>query len=323
LESHGQIVPKLEGAAETGDYLTADIQFLRPDDTPLKEVKEVQFRLMPELRFQDGSISDTSALVGARPGDTRQLEAKLGSSVADHTLRGMTTPVLFRVNDLKHVRLPEINQTLLDRINVDSIDDLRTALRESLERRIRTEQRQAMRRQIVDQLLQQTPFELPSDLVSREEKSTIGRLVAQLKREGKSDNDIRAHEAQIRANAHETTLRSLKELLLLTRIADHEGIKVEEDDLALEIEAIAGRTGESLRRIRSRVEKEGGTDSLATQILEWKVINRIIEQSAIEDVEVTIDPEGMIETLNIAASAPAEESLGVESDNPQAEYPDV
>ena len=86
-------------------------------------------------------------------------------------------------------------------------------MRETLKRRIRTEQRQAMRRQILDQLLRQTPFELPTDLVSREEKGTISRLVAQLKREGMSDNEIRASEAQIRANAHETTLRSLKELL--------------------------------------------------------------------------------------------------------------
>ena len=146
---------------------------------------------------------------------------------------------------------------------------------QTLERRIRTEQRQAIRRQILDQLLHQTPFELPADLVSREEKSTISRLVAQLKRDGMSDDDIRAHEAQIRANAHETTLRSLKELLLLSKIADVEGIKVDDEDLALEIEAMAARTGESVRRIRSRVEKEGGTDSLATQLLEQKVIDRI------------------------------------------------
>ena len=73
-----------------------------------------------------------------------------------------------------------------------------------------------------------------------------------------SDDDIRAREAQIRANAHETTLRSLKELLLLSKIADAEGIKVNDDDLLLEIEAMAARTGESVRRIRSRVEKEGG-----------------------------------------------------------------
>ena len=49
----------------------------------MSEFKEVQFRLQPEIRFQDGAIPDASPLVGAKPGDTRELEAKLGSAVVD------------------------------------------------------------------------------------------------------------------------------------------------------------------------------------------------------------------------------------------------
>jgi trigger factor len=319
LEGHGQIVPKLTGAADRGDYITADLTFNSADGKVLNEHKEVQFRLRPEIRFQDGAIADTSPLVGAKPGETRELEAKLGSVVVDPSLRGATAKVSVNVIDLKCVRLPESNQAFLDSINVDSIQTLRQAVRETLERRIRTEQRQAVRGQLLDQLLRQTPFQLPSDLVSREERTTISRLVVQLKREGMSDDNIRAHEAQIRANAHETTLRSLKELLLLSKIADAEGLKVEDEDLVLEIEAMAERTGESARRIRARVEKEGGADSLATQILERKVIDRIVESSAIEDVEVTIDPEGRVETLDITATAPAGESGSGENDSPTLE----
>jgi trigger factor len=305
LEGHGQIVPKLEGAAELGDYLTADVAFVRTDGQPLNKFKEIQFRLQPEIRFQDGAIVDSSALLGAKPGDSREVEAKLGTAVVDPTMRGATTTVRFQVIDLKRLRLPELNQAFLDTINVESQESLRDAVRATLERRLRTEQRQAMSRQLLDQLLHHTPFELPSELVSREEKTTISRLVTQLKREGMSDDDIRAHEAQIRANAHETTLRSLKELLLLSKIADVEKIQVDDDDLALEIDAMAARTGESVRRIRSRVEKEGGADSLGTQLLERKVIDRILENCKIEDVPVEIEPEGRVETLDIAATAPA------------------
>ena len=65
---------------------------------------------------------------------------------------------------------------------------------------------------------------------------------------------------------------------------------------------MAARTGESVRRIRSRVEKEGGPDSLVTQLLERKVIDRILEGCQIEDVQVEIEPEGRVETLDIAAT---------------------
>ncbi len=238
------------------------------------------------------------ALEGAKPGETREAEAKLGTAVDDPALRAAKIRVQVRVNDLKRLRLPELNQSFLDSINFESVDKLRRAVRENLERRIRSEQRQAIRRQILDILLYQTPFELPAELVMNEEKSTISKLVAQLKREGMSDNEIRASEAQIRANAHESTLRSLKEFLLLAKIAEAEGIKVEDEELELEIEAIADRTDESVRRVRARVEKEGGTDSLASQILERKVIDRILEHTAIEDSPTKLERPDDVETLD-------------------------
>jgi trigger factor len=311
VERHGQIVPKLEGSVEIGDYITADMVFLRTDGRPINEVKEIQFRLQPELRFQNGTIPDIgSKLVGARPGDTREVEGRLGSAVADPSLRGASISVQIKVNDLKHTRLPEVNQAFINSIGFDSIEELREAVRDALNRRVASDQRQAIRRQVLDFLLKEAPFDLPTDLVLREEKSTINRLVAQLKQEGMSDSQIRASEAQIRANAHESTLRSLKEFLLLVKIADAEGIKVEEDDIALEIEAIAERTDESVRRVRARLEKEGGADSLMTQILERRVIDRILEDAVIEDLAVKTEPVREVETLDHTASSAEEQEPG-------------
>jgi trigger factor len=305
LERHGQIVPKLDAAAELGDYLTADLVFLRPNGTVLNEVKEIQFRLQPELRFQDGAIPNLGAvLTGVRPGETRQVEAKMGTAAADPDLRGKTIAVQVRVQDLKQVRLPEINQAFLNSIEFDSLDELRQAVHEALQRRLQTQQRQALRDQILEELLRQTPFELPTDLVAREESNTIRRLVMELRQGGMSDNEIRAREAQIRANAQESTQRSLKELLLLAKIAEAENIKVEDEDLNVEIEAIAERTNESPRRIRARLEKEGMSDNLLTQILERKVLDRILEQSTIEDQQVAVEvPEARVETLDHTAAS--------------------
>jgi trigger factor len=309
LERHGQVVPKLEGAAELGDYLTADLVFYRPDGSVLNEAKETQFRLQAELRFRDGAIANLGAvLTGVRPGETRRVEARLGSAASEPALRGATIPVQVRVHDLKQLRLPELNQAFLDSIEFDSLDQLREAVHDALKRRLQAQQFQVLRQQILDELLRQTPFELPTDLVSREEANTIRRLVLELRQEGFSDEEIRAREAQIRANAHESTLRSLQEFLLLAKIADAEGIQVADEDVALEIEAIAERSGESPRRVRARLEKERTGDHLATQILERKVLERILQQSTIEDVVVATDePEGRVETLDQSAAAAAEE----------------
>jgi trigger factor len=306
LERYSEIVPKLEGAAKIGDFLTADLIFHRPDGSPLNQVKEIQFRLQPELRFQDGTIPGIgAALEGVKPGETRVVEARLGSSVDDPSLRNQTVKVDVQVNDLKQIRLPEINPAFLDSIGFDSLDDLRGAVHQALERRTESQQKQAVRRQVLDALIAATPFDLPADLVSRQEKSTTGRLVMELRQEGFSDADIRAREAEIRANAHEMTLRSLKEFFVLAKVAEAEGIKVEQEDLDLEIEALAEKSDESVRRVRARIEKEGLGDAMATQILERKALDHILKSVEIEDVALD-EPETAIETLDQSAAPPSD-----------------
>jgi trigger factor len=302
LERYAQLVPKLEGGAEQGDFVTADLRF-EDEGKALNEAKEVQFRLQPELRFQDGSVPDVGkALAGVKPGESRVSEARIGSGSPDPNLRGKTIKVTFQVNDLKQLRLPEVNTAFLHSVGFDSEEDLRKALREVLERRLASQQRQAIRHDVMTKLIEETPFDLPPDLVARQEKSTLRRLVHELQQEGLDESAIRAREAEIRANAHESTLRSLKEFFVLAKIAEAEGIKVEDDDLDEEIELIAARTDESARRVRARVEKEGLADALASQILERKTLDRILEFVKFE--EVPLEEQGPVETLDQTA-APA------------------
>lgn len=313
LERYARIVPKLEGGAEIGDYVTADLTFLREDGSTINEVKEIQFRLQPELRFQDGRISKMGdALKGAKPEEVREAEAELGTSIADPTLRGKTVKVKAAVHDLKKVELPEVDHAFLESIGFESVDELREAVRDALVRRVEAQQRQAVRRQVLDALIEATPFELPADLVSRQERSTASRLAMELREEGFSPEDVRARQAEIRANAHEMTLRSLKEFFILAKVAEAESIKVEDEDLEAEVEAMAERSGESVRRVRARVEKEGLADALATQILERRALDHILKSVEYEDVAAD-EPEVAVETLDEAASPAPEGGEGDEA----------
>ncbi|HWE36056.1 MAG TPA: trigger factor [Isosphaeraceae bacterium] len=317
LERYAQLVPKLEGGAEVGDYVTADLTFHRDGQT-MNEAKEVEFRIQPELRFQDGRVPDLArALAGARPGETRDADTIVGTASPDPSLRGQTIRVTFTVHDLKTLRLPEVDAAFLREVGFDSLDELKKGLRDLLERRLLFQQRQALRRELLDQLLNETEFELPPDLVSRQERATLRRLVNEMQEAGLSEAQIRAREAELRANAHDATLRSLKEFFLLSKIAEAEDLKVEEEDIDHEIEAIAARTDDSPRRIRARIEKEGLGEGLVTQIIERKTIDRILEYVKYE--EVAMAEEQAVETLDQSASpAAADQGEGEASDVPSA-----
>ncbi len=304
LERYAQLVPKLEGGAEIGDFVTADLAFHK-DGSTLNNAKEIQFRLQPELRFQDGRVPDLgSALIGAKPGDIREADAEVGSASPDPELRGKKIKVTITVHDLKMLRLPEVDHAFLDSIGFDSEEELRQALREVLERRVAFQQRQVIRRQIMDQLAGATPFDLPADLVARQERSTLRRQVDEMKQAGMSDAEIRAREAEVRANAHEATLRSVKEFFLLSKIAEKEGIKVEDEDVEQEIYTISRRTDETPRRVRARIEKEGLGEGLASQILERKTLDRILQSAVFEDI--VSEEEKAVETLDETAGIASE-----------------
>lgn len=304
MERSAQLVPKLQGGAEIGDYITADLAFSR-DGVALNEAKEVKFRLQTDLRFQDGVVRDFGKIVeGAVANDQRVAQAEIGSSSPDPNLRGQQVQVDITVLDLKQLRLPEATPAYFATTGFADMADLRAEVKINLERRLVYQQKQAIRKEILDKLIEQTPFDLPANLVARQEQSTLRRLVNDMKQSGLDAMDIRAREAEIRANAHESTTRSLKEYFLLSRIADGEDIKVEEVDLEAEIEALAARGDESPRRIRARIEKEGLGDAIASQILEQKTIERILQYISIEDVPM--ESERAVETLDHAAFAAPE-----------------
>ena len=299
-ERYAQMIPKFEGGAELGDYITANLTFHLGDKT-YNEVKEVPFRLQPELKFQDGTVPGIDAvLTGVKAGETREADAQIGGSSPDPELRGQTIKVKFEVLDLKTLRLPPLNDEFFTTTGFDDEADLREALRGVLERRHEFQKRQAIRREILDKLVAETPFDLPSDLVSRQEKTTLRRLAMELRQGGLSDTDLRAREAELRANAHETTQRSLKEFFILAKIAEAEDVTVEDSDMDDEIEAIAARSEENPRRVRARVEKEGLGDALASQILERKTIDRILQY--VKLVEVPMAADKAVETLDQSVS---------------------
>ena len=261
------------------------------------------------------------ALAGVKPGEKVTTKALVGTASADPALRGQEIDVTFEVNDLKFLRLPEVNDDFLGAIGFESEDELKEALKEVLQGRLESSMRQAVRDDLMNQLIAAAPFELPRDLVNRQTRDTMRKRVMDLRESGLSENQIRAREAELRANAFESTVRGLKEYFILDKIATGLDIKVESEDLNREIEKMAEREDESPRRIRARLERENSMDFLAIQVLENKTIDYILEHVTIEDVLMVDEAE--VETLEESATpgglvdaaeeAKAEAAAGLES----------
>src|SRR5919201_1220021 len=101
---------------------------------------------------------------------------------------------------------------------------------------------------------------------------------------GISEDEIRGRQRLLERDVLASTEASLKEHFVLQKIAEAEKIDVDEDDLNDEIDRIAMQNDESPRRVRARLEKEDLMEALATEIVERKALDLILDSAEYEDV---------------------------------------
>jgi trigger factor len=284
LARRGRLAP-FDGPAESGDYISTNLTF-KYDDKVLASANEEVIRIRPVLSFRDGKIEHFDRLMaGVRGGQTREGEAKLTDDAPNVELRGKKVTAIFEVLEVKKLEVPELTPELLEELGGFADEaELRDAILDQLGRQLEYEQHRRAREQITKALTVAANWELPPAMLQRQSHRELQRAVLELQRSGFSDEEIRAHENALRQNSTVSTSRALKEHFILERIADEEKIDVTEEDYETEIGLIAAQGGESARRVRARLEKTGAMDVLRNQIVERKVIERILESATFKEV---------------------------------------
>lgn len=315
LAEHGRLVP-FDGAASNGDYITCNLRFMN-GAVEVSSGKEEVIRIRPVLSFRDGKITNfEKAMKGVKAGETRETAIKLSDDAPNESLRGQEISAIFEVLEVKKLELPELTSELLGQLG-DFEDEgaLRDTIQEDLKRQLEYYQQQQARRQITAELTAAAGWELPPDLLRRQSRRELERAVLELRRAGFSDGEIRAYENDLRQNSAASTARALKEHFILERIAEEEKVEASPEDYQAEIALIAAQSGESVRRVRARLEKGGVMDALRNQIIERKVIGLVLSLAKFKDVPYK--PEG-VETEAIDQAAGGKDT---ETEIPEAKHP--
>src|SRR5262249_17757592 len=111
-----------------------------------------------------------------------------------------------------------------------------------------------------------------------------------------SEEEIRGRLRLLHQDVLQNTATALKEHFVLQKIAELEDIEVDEDDIEDEIERIALQNDESPRRVRARLEKEDLIEALATEIIERKALDLILDSAEYEDFPLEKE-EGAVTTV--------------------------
>lgn len=308
------MVPVDEAVAE-GDVIICNLTSTL-DGKTIASDEEVQVTVLPTLSLTDGVVEGFDKLmVGAKAEETKNTTVEVSEFADNEELQGKTLDLAIEVLDVKRIEKQTAEQ-VAEKMGIESVDELKNLIRQSLDERLKYAQRETLRDQITAWLTESATWELPPELLKRQSRRELSRNVMEMRSSGFSEQEIRARENSLRQNILEKTERLLKEHFILERIAEEENIEDTPQDYDLEIAKVAVQMNDSPRRVRARLERNGQMDSLRNMIIERKVIDLITDQAEISATEYDLQKKQEVEAINFTASAKKA------TDIPEAKYDD-
>jgi trigger factor len=316
VEQYGTQEP-VDTPVAAGDFVNVNIVISR-NGVEYNKIDDQLVRIMPVLKLQDGELTGFDTLmIGAKEGETRTAKVKVSMEASTVEMRGEELDVAFTVLDVKRISVPTVDEEFCDRVGFSSIESLRTAIRRTLDRQVKYEQRQTCRKQITDKITESANWELPADMVEKQVDNALRREILEMQQAGFTTQQIMARENDLRQQSLTMTRRNLKEHFILDRIATEEKIEVSELEIEQEITTMAFQRGESPRRVRARLIKSGVIENLYAQIRERKAVDLILDSAAFNDTAYNLlqdrNTAALERSLCITqAAAPAAESNDAE-----------
>ena len=267
---------------QEGDFAVASFKGTPKETDADSKPVEVD-EIMVEIGGQNTIPEFTENLRGVKPGEQRTFDVKYADDFADKRLAGKTLTYEVTVKGIKARTVPELNDEFAKELSADfnTVDDLRTRLRENMQAERQHEAVHQGKDKLVEELLQRNDFPVPDALVNDQVDLRLERGLRALAAQGMRTEDMKSMDFErLRAGQRDAALREVKAALILDRIAEQEKIEVPDEEIEHELEALATQSKQTLEQVRTRLTENGGLDRIRHRIRNEKTLDSLYRRSA-------------------------------------------
>ena len=268
-------------AVKEGDVVIVDFQGSL-DGEPLKDLKreDVQFivgekKMIPE--FEEN-------VLGMKKEEEKEFDVTYDESFPIEEARDKAVHYVLKLKDVMKRTLPKADDELAKGIGLESLDELKTKIKEDLGRQLEQQAQTKMRRELMDLLVENNPsVEAPVSLVQQEAERLVQSVKQNMQQQGAPEMEL---DEKTMEDIRDHALRNVKASLVLGEISRKEGIRVTDEDVDESLSTIAQSYNMSTEQIRELYEKNNLIEGLEGNLAEQKVIDFIIENAEIDEVLV-------------------------------------
>ena len=264
-QQHATLQPIENREARKGDVASLALG-VDVEGTPLSEEVETEVGSGQLL----GPIDE--ALVGAKVGEEKTVEANLPAGHPNPKLRGKKATFKVTVKELKERVLPALDDEFAkDCGEYQNIDALKTGLREQVKKRLEQKAEEEVARQLVVELCKANVVPVPPSLVDQQARLQE-RELAQLSQMG--GRPFQPNE-QLRQRIREDAEMKVRAGLLMAEIAKAKAMTVTEEDIEKGYAELAEQTGKNVAKVKAEYAERSKREQLIGMILEDKILDLI------------------------------------------------
>jgi len=260
---------KAERAVEEGDVVIVDMQ--KVDDPR---------GIMPEAGFADVEIDLAKQLTvkefkeqipGMKVGDEKEITVQYADDYPNEKFAGATITYKVKLNEVKERILPEFNDALAKQTGqAETALELRMKIREELNKEKQEIARNAHRQQLIKQLCNLNPIQIPDALVDEYLEAALKDVQQSFPEATKED---------VEKEYRESGIESIRWNILFHRLADQEHIEVLPEDTENWIKRLAENNNMPVEQAKEALNRSGRLDGIRDSILEEKVLDFLAEKA--------------------------------------------
>ena len=223
-------------------------------------------------------------LVGSAAGENRDVTVTFPADSPAKELAGKKAVFKVSLVAIKEKSTPNIDDEFAKDLGVESVEVLKSKLRESLEREKQQQSRAEVEKQVVDRLLEGNPFPVPASMVQRHTEFLLNRQRERLGQQGLSKEDSEKMIERLKADAQKEAEREVRLAYIMNALAEAENISPTEDEVEARISSILGQSQPQERIQIEKALKGGYRDRIMTEVREAKLFTWLIDNAKVKEV---------------------------------------
>lgn len=222
-------------------------------------------------------------LAGLSVGDKKDITVQFPADFAAvPALAGKTAVYSIDVQEIRERILPAVDEAFLKAQKAESIDALKSTIRDNLKAQKEMQNRSGQRRQVVDALLAKVDFPLPEALVESETQNVLRQFVTENIRRGVPREQLEKDQNEVYESSKKAAAQRVKSQFLIARIAEKEKIGIEERDLDTFLYREAMRTGANPEKILKDIAKDRDVlQSIQRGIIFDKAVDFLVSKATV------------------------------------------